>query len=50
MCVKMKFGSTYICNIHLFHGNIQTHNCPAPNIHSFIAYLDPVYMEWETPV
>ena len=30
---------SYIINIHFFHGNIWTHNWPAPNVSGFIAQL-----------
>ena len=30
---------SYIINTHLFHGNIWTHNWPAPNVSGFIAQL-----------
>ena len=30
---------SYIINTHFFHGNIWTHNWPAPNVNGFIAQL-----------
>ena len=31
---------SYIINTHFFHGNIWTHNWPAPNVSGFIAQLE----------
>ena len=31
--------TSYIINTHFFHGNIWTHNWPAPNVSGFIAQL-----------
>ena len=30
---------SYVINTHFFHGNIWTHNWPAPNVNGFIAQL-----------
>ena len=34
-----KWFISYIINTHFFHGNIWTHNWPAPNVSGFIAQL-----------
>ena len=34
-----KFRTSYIINTHFFHGNIWTHNWPAPNVSGLIAQL-----------
>ena len=38
-CSSYMIYFIYIFQIHLFHGNIWTHNWPAPNISGFIAQL-----------